>query len=99
MKRYYKIWFLVGFIFLIGYIVFIPLRKWARAHVNYKTAVDDHPLLCTNCHLYTQKSGLLYEMVNANYLSPFNIAVSQDGTKLYVVAEEGNALLVVDIVN
>ncbi len=35
-------------------------------------------------------------MVNANYYSPFNLAPSPDGKYLYVVAEEGNALLVVN---
>ena len=60
------------------------------------TAVEDHPLLCISCHLYTSKIKLVSKLVNADYYSPFNMAVSKDGGRLYVVAQEGNALLVVD---
>jgi YVTN family beta-propeller protein len=90
-----KIITLFVFFSILGLLIFIPGRKWARNHVNYKTAVTDHPLNCLSCHLYTQKSGLLAKIVNRKYLSPFNLAVSNDG-KLYVVAQESDALLVVD---
>lgn len=99
MKKYYKIWIPAILVLLIAYLVFVPLRKWGRAHVNYMTAVDDHPLLCTNCHLYTQKSGLFYALLNTTYLSPFNLVVSKDGEKIFVVAEESDHLLIVDAVN
>lgn len=78
-------------------LLIIPVKKWARHHVNYITAVDDHPLNCLRCHMYTQKEGIIAKWVNKDYLSPFNMAISPDGGKLYVVAQEGNALLVVDI--
>ncbi len=81
---------------LSGLILYPRFHRWARAHVNSKTAVEDHPLLCTSCHLYIQKSGFLADMVNAQYYSPFELAVSKDGKKLYVVAEEGNSLLIID---
>ncbi len=77
-------------------LVYPKAHHWAREHVNYKTATEDHPLYCLSCHLYTQKTGLASKLINADYYSPFNIAVSKDGKKLYVVAEEGNALLVVN---
>ncbi len=76
--------------------VYPKAHHWARAHVNYKTATEDHPLYCLSCHLYTQKTGIASRLINADYYSPFNIAVSKDGKKLYVVAEEGNVLLVVN---
>ena len=60
------------------------------------TAVEDHPLNCVSCHLYIQKDGFIAKMINEDYLSPFNMAVSPDGRKLYVIAQEGNALLVID---
>ncbi len=85
-----------AFLVVIGLIIFIPGRHWARAHVNSKTATTDHPLLCTSCHVYTSKNRLVSKLVNASYLSPFNLAVSGDGKTLYVVAQEANALLVVD---
>jgi YVTN family beta-propeller protein len=96
MKRYYIILIITGVLFLAGLIVKPHVTKWARAHVNYLTATSDHPLNCMSCHLYNQKSGIIAKLINADYLSPFNLAVSRDGSKLYVVAEEGNELLVVD---
>jgi YVTN family beta-propeller protein len=46
--------------------------------------------------MYTQKTGLVAKLVNADYYSPFNMALTRDGKKLFIVAEEGNVLLVVD---
>ncbi len=94
--RYSKLIIFFGIILAAGLLVRFPLHKLARAHVDSKTATTDHPLLCTSCHLYIQKSGFISKLVNAPYLSPFNLAVSPDGKRLYVVAQEANALLVVD---
>jgi YVTN family beta-propeller protein len=97
MKRKYKILLIISVIvILLVFFVYPPFHRWARAHVNSKTAVNDHPLNCFSCHLYTQKTGFIPKLINADYYSPFNLAVSKDGKKLYVVAEEGHALLVVD---
>lgn len=70
--------------------------KKARAHVNYLTAVEDHPIKCWSCHLSTQKDNFLARMISEEYISPFNLSLSQDGNKLYVVGQESNQLLVVD---
>lgn len=96
MKTSYKILLIFGVLFVLGLVVYFPGRKLARAHVNYKTAVEDHPLLCTSCHLYNQKEGLVAKLVNEDYYSPLNMAVSKDGSRLYVVAQDANALLVID---
>ena len=74
----------------------VPARRMSREHVNYLTAVEDHPLNCFSCHLYIQKDNFLAKLVNATYLSPFNLAVSPDGGKLYIVAQEGDVLVVID---
>lgn len=87
---------LSGIILVLALLIYFPGRKWGRAHVNEKTATTDHPLLCTSCHLYIQKTGLIAKLVNARYLSPINLTVSGDGKRLYVVAQESNALLIVD---
>jgi len=94
-----RIIIVIGFFSILGLVVFFPGRKWARGHVNYMTAVDDHPLNCFSCHVYTQKSGFISKLVNRKYLSPFNLAVSKDGNRLYVVAQESDALLVVNAAN
>ncbi len=96
MKRRNRFIVLCGILIVLGLIVYFPGRKIARIHVNQKTGVTDHPLLCTNCHLYMITSGPIAKMVNRNYYSPINLAVSSDGSRLYVVSQEGNSLLVVD---
>jgi YVTN family beta-propeller protein len=96
MKINYRIFPVFLFFSVLGLIVYIPGRKWARVHVNHITAVEDHPLNCFSCHLHNQKSGFIFKLVNRKYLSPFNLAVSKDGEKLYVIAQEDNSLLVVD---
>ena len=70
------------------FLIFPAVNRWAREHVNYKTATEDHPLNCISCHLYTQKTGFISKLINADYYSPFNLAVSDDGEKLFIVAEE-----------
>lgn len=87
---------ILGVIFVFGLLIYFPGRKLARTHVNEKTAVTDHPLSCTSCHVYISQNKLISKMVNADYYSPFNMAVSNDGSKLYVVAQDINELIVVD---
>jgi YVTN family beta-propeller protein len=96
MKTPYKILLTTGILLSLGLFILFPAHKWARAHVNNKTAVEDHPLLCTSCHLYISKNKIISKLVNADYLSPFNMAVSKNGERLYVVAQDANELLVVD---
>jgi len=95
MRNYLKIIIPAGALCILG-AVYFPYHKWSREHVNYITATEDHPLKCSSCHLYLKRTGFVSKVVNARYYSPFNLAVSKDGRNLYVVAEEGNALFVVD---
>jgi YVTN family beta-propeller protein len=96
MGRSIKIIIPAAILVILGVVIYKPYHRWAREHVNNLTATTDHPLKCASCHLYIQKSGIISKMVNAKYYSPFNMALSPDGKYLYVVAEEGNALLVVN---
>lgn len=97
MKKIYKnLIIIITIMALLVLLIYPPFHRWARAHVNYQTATEDHPLNCISCHLYTQKTGPIARLINADYYSPFNLALSGNGRKLYVVAEEGNDLLVVD---
>jgi YVTN family beta-propeller protein len=97
MKTIYKkITITAGVIIILGAIIYPPFHRWSRSHVNYLTATEDHPLNCLSCHLPNQKNGLIAELVNADYYSPFKLAISDDGKKLFAVAEEGNALLIID---
>ncbi|NSW94337.1 MAG: beta-propeller fold lactonase family protein [Bacteroidales bacterium] len=97
MKKIYKKLIAIVLVFLAaGLLIYPPLHRWSREHVNYITATDNHRLDCFSCHLYTQKTGILAKLVNADYYSPFNLAITNDGKRLFVVAEENNSLLVVD---
>jgi YVTN family beta-propeller protein len=86
----------LGVVFILGLVILIPGKKLAREHVYSKTAVNDHPLLCTNCHLYIVKDGPIAKLVNEDYYSPMNIGVSGDGRLLYITAQDGNLLIVTD---
>jgi len=96
MKGYFKIIIPAGIIAVLGLFLYPRYHKWAREHVNYITATEDHPLNCNSCHLYIKQSGLVSKIVNARYYSPFNLALSNDGKLLYAVAEDGNSLLVIN---
>jgi len=87
---------IIGILIVLGLVIYSPGRKLAREHVNYETAVKDHPLSCISCHLYTQRTGFISKLINEDYLSPFNLTVSKDGHHLYVIAQDANELLVVD---
>jgi YVTN family beta-propeller protein len=93
-----KVLLVTGILFVLGQIVVIPGKKWARGHVNYQTAVSDHPLLCTNCHLHMHKNSPFSRLDYIDYLSPMNLAVSADGKTLYVVAQDANQVLVTDAI-
>ncbi len=95
-KVFFKLIIIIAVAGVLILLIYPRFHRWARAHVNYKTAVEDHPLNCLSCHLYTQKSGLVSKLINADYYSPFNLALSGDGKTLYIIAEEANTLLIVD---
>lgn len=90
---------LIGVLLALVLIIAFPGRKLARAHVNEKTAVTDHPLLCSSCHLYTSQNKFISKFINEDYLSPFNLDISNNGEKLFVVAQDANELLIVDAIN
>lgn len=83
----------------LGLLIFFPGRQLAREHVNERTAVTDHPLLCTSCHIPISKNKLITKIINADYYSPFNLAVDKTNRWMYVVAQDTDELLKVDIVN
>lgn len=85
-----------GIILLLVVIIAFPGRKLAREHVNNKTAITDHPLMCSSCHLYTTQNHYISKFVNEDYLSPFNLDITNNGENIFVVAQDANALLVVD---
>jgi YVTN family beta-propeller protein len=85
-----------GTVILITAAVVIFGGRWARGHVNYITAVDDHPITCWTCHVYTQKDNFIAKIMNETYVSPYKLDISQDGSTLFVVGQESNEIVVVD---
>ncbi len=92
-----KIYIISGFLIGLTLLIVYPGQQLARAHVNERTAVTDHPLLCTSCHVPISKNKLISKMINADYYSPFNLAVDQQDKWLYVIAQDTDELLVVDL--
>lgn len=77
-------------------VVLTPGYYFSRRHVRFMSGNESAGLNCMPCHLYLQQGGLLTKLRERDYLSPLHLAVSPDGTRLYVTAEEADALLVVD---
>lgn len=99
MKRKFKILAIFLVIVSAGLIAWIPYYKWARKHTDWVTASNDHPVECFSCHLYIIRSGPIAKMINEEYLSPFNLALSKDGNSLFTIAQESGQLLITDLKN
>jgi len=87
---------IIGFVALAITSIWIFGGRWARGHVNYITAVDDHPITCWTCHIYTQQDNVIARMMNETYVSPYKMEISEDGNTLYVIGQESNELVLVD---
>lgn len=96
MKNRKRLFIIAGTLSLIIFLVVLGVgHRWSSKHVYYITGGQPHPVDCIPCHVNTQRSGFAGRFLKKHYLSPLNIAVSPDGRQLYVIAQEGNALLVV----
>ncbi|MFQ5864123.1 MAG: beta-propeller fold lactonase family protein [bacterium] len=85
------IWLIIGLGVVLG-----AGHRWSSEHVRYITGGQPASLNCISCHVYTQRNGWVTRLLQRDYLSPLDIAVSPDGSRLYVTAQDGEALLVVD---
>ena len=74
----------------------LPLHRQAREHVRYYTGDEPRTLDCLSCHVYARGGTLRDRLLRPRYRSPLNIAISADGSRLYVTAQDSDALLVVD---
>ena len=60
------------------------------------TGGSPHPINCVSCHVNPQRDGFVANLLNEDYLTPLNADVSPDGSKLYVIAQDADLLVVVD---
>lgn len=86
----------VGIIVLVGLLIYFPGRKSARQHVDWVTEAEGHPLNCFDCHLYISNNAFIKKLVNEDYFSPFNLAVSNNGETIYAVAQDAGELMVIN---
>jgi YVTN family beta-propeller protein len=84
-------------VIVLAFLVLVPGRMAARKHVNYMTAVEDHPLHCTSCHFHMHKRSPMARFDYLKYLSPLNSAVSPDGKFLCVAAQDADNMIVVNL--
>jgi YVTN family beta-propeller protein len=67
-------------------------------HVGYYTGDAPRTYDCFSCHVEGKGRDPLDWISSPVYLSPLNLAVSRDGTRLYVTAQDADELLEVDLV-
>jgi YVTN family beta-propeller protein len=72
-------------------------HHYASAHAHKYAANDSASPDCLPCHVYPIQRGILGKLLQERYLSPREVTVSPDGTRLYVTAEESDLLLIVDL--
>lgn len=99
MNRYIRLILFIGLPLVIIIFLLFQGHQWARNHVDYLVQGEPHPINCIPCHIYPVRDGLFSDILNEDYLSPLNIAVSSEGSKLYVTAQDGNALIVANVDN
>ncbi len=72
----------------------------AQEHARYiMGGVEGHvatPTNCIPCHIEGGKNFITENFLDRQYRSPIDIAVSPDGHRLYVTAQESGQLLIVD---
>ena len=93
-----KIYILVLLAFIIG-VGYSAFYKWSVEHVLYMTGGVAHPIGCVSCHVYPEREGFVANLFNEDYLSPLNATVNDDGSKLYVIAQDADQLIEVDLSN
>lgn len=84
--------------FIIG-VAYMAFHKWSVDHVTYMTGGVEHPIGCVSCHVYPEREGFVANFLNEDYLSPINAKVNAEGSKLYVIAQEADFLIEVDLQN
>ncbi len=92
-----RVYLIIILVFILG-IVYSALHKWSVEHALYMTGGVEHPIGCISCHVAPNRDGFLANLMNADYLTPINATVNPAGDKLYVVAQDADLIIEVDIV-
>ena len=89
---------LIGSAIAAVLLVFVGVNGYTHSldHVRYMAGTESPDLNCFACHVATQPDGPFARFYQEDYLSPLDVEVSEDGSRLYVTAEDADLLLVVD---
>jgi YVTN family beta-propeller protein len=74
----------------------IGAHRWSAIHVEHYTGDPVRTAGCTACHFSARGGTVMDRIVKARYVTPLSIAVCADGGRLYVTAQDEDALLVID---
>ena len=75
----------------------VATHRGVTVHVRRVTGVASSNANCIPCHVLPRTEGPLARLWQRRYLSPLQMAITRDGARLLVTAEEADALLVVDV--
>lgn len=78
-------------------LLFYTVHQWGLQHAKYMTGGAPHPSNCFSCHAYLDQDGKIAGLLDKQYLSPLNLAVTHDGNSLLVTAHESDQLIIYDI--
>jgi YVTN family beta-propeller protein len=76
-------------------LVFLGLASYR--HVRYYTGDTPRTYSCYSCHVDGNGGSLLEWVERPTYLSPLMLEVSPDGRRLYATAQDGDAVIEVDL--
>ncbi len=78
-------------------VVLTLAYRGSYSHAEYYMGVEPDTLSCMSCHVEAWGGGIRDRTTSPSYYNPVNLAVSADGSRLFVTAEEADALLIVDV--
>jgi YVTN family beta-propeller protein len=88
--------YIIGLLVVFGIVFVFEGYRHSNQHVDKIMAGEPHSRNCFSCHAYVERDGLVTQLLDQDYLSPFNLAVSQKTGLLYVIAQDAEQLIVVD---
>lgn len=96
MRRRRNILYAGGIGCLILAVGSLLAHRWSWAHVDHYTGDTPRTANCLSCHVYAKGGTPLDRILRPRYRSPLNLALSRDGSRLFITAQGSDTLLVVD---
>lgn len=74
----------------------IGAHRWSAIHVEHYTGDPARSAACIDCHFSARGGTVMDRIVKARYVTPLTITTCEDDGRLYVTAQDEDALLVID---